>query len=131
MYQVLLYTHLGTVLAAFPIGGWLLLNPKGTRVHRWLGKPYMALMFSTALISLALPATVGPSLLGHFGLIHLLSVLVLFNVVLAILAIKQGNVRSHRNHMVGVYLGGIVVAGIFAFMPGRFMHELMQQLLFG
>ena len=125
MYQILLYTHLGTVLAAFPIGGWLLLNKKGTQSHRYLGKPYMALMVITGLASLAMPAAVGPTLLGHFGFIHLFSVMVLVNVPAAIWAIQRGNIAAHRGHMVGLYLGGILIAGTFAFMPGRLMHQVL------
>lgn len=125
MYQILLYTHLGTVLAAFPIGGWLLLNRKGTQAHRWLGKPYMVLMFITGLASLAMPSAVGPSVLGHFGFIHIFSVLVLYSVPMAIIAIKNKDIAAHRGHMVGLYLGGVLIAGAFAFTPGRLMHQLL------
>ena len=61
IYQALLYTHLFTVLAAFPIGAWLLLNRKGTKVHRYLGRPYVGLMMITAVASLAMPAALGPN----------------------------------------------------------------------
>ena len=125
MYQIFLYTHLITVLIAFPIGGWLLLNRKGTKAHRYLGKPYMVLMLITGFASLAMPAALGPTLFGHFGFIHLFSVLVLFSVPAAIMAIKRGDIAAHRGHMVGLYVGGILIAGTFAFMPGRLMHQVL------
>ncbi|NKC00695.1 MAG: DUF2306 domain-containing protein [Pseudomonadales bacterium] len=125
MYQILLYTHLSSVLMAFPIGGWLLLNPKGTKSHRLLGKPYMALMFITGIASLLMPATLGPTLLGHFGFIHIFSLMVLYNVPMSIYAIRRGNVRAHKSNMVGLYVGGILIAGSFAFMPGRLMHQVL------
>ena len=40
----------------------------------------------------------------------------------AIYSIRRGNVAAHRGHMVGVYVGGILIAGSFAFSPGRLLH---------
>ena len=37
----------------------------------------------------------------------------------------RGNVRGHRNAMLGLYLGGIMIAGTLAFMPGRIMHAVV------
>jgi uncharacterized membrane protein len=31
-------------------------------------------------------------------------------------------VKSHRNNMIGLYVGGLIIAGSFAFMPGRLLH---------
>jgi len=39
-YLPLSYLHMLTVLPAFFIGTFLLLNTKGTRMHRWLGEVY-------------------------------------------------------------------------------------------
>jgi uncharacterized membrane protein len=52
--------HLFTVLPAALLGAYLMLKPKGTPVHRLLGKVYMVLMLTTATLSLLIPATVGP-----------------------------------------------------------------------
>ena len=125
LYSTLLAIHLTTVLIACPIGAWLLLNTKGTTAHRWLGRPYMALMTITAIASLMMPAFVGPKLFNHFGFIHLFSLLVLWTVPTSILAIKRGDVRAHRSGMIGMYCGAILVAGAFAFMPGRLMHNVL------
>ena len=121
-YLSLAYAHLGTVLPCFLIGAWLLLRRKGTPVHRRLGRVYAALILFTALVTLPMPAAVGPRVLDHFGFIHLFSVLVLVSVPAAIYSIRRGNVTGHRGHMVGVYVGGILIAGTFALMPGRLLH---------
>ena len=125
MYQFLLNTHLFTVLLAVPVGAWLLFNRKGTKLHRTLGKPYMALMFITGIASLLMPASVGPQLFSHFGFIHLFSLLVLYWIPVSLWHIRRGNVAAHKGSMIGVYVGGILVAGTFAFMPGRTMHQLL------
>ena len=121
-YLSLAYIHLATVLPCFLIGGWLLLRRKGTPVHKRLGRVYAVLIVFTALVTLPMPAAVGPRLLDHFGFIHLFSVLVLICVPAAMYSIRHGNVAAHRGHMVGVYVGGILIAGTFALMPGRLLY---------
>ena len=122
-YIQLAYLHLATVVPAFFIGTFLLVNRKGTPSHRLLGRFYMVLMLVTAVITLFMPAEVGPSLLGHFGFIHLFSVLVLCAVPAAYLGARKGNLKQHRGYMIGVYVGGLLVAGAFAFTPGRLLHS--------
>jgi uncharacterized membrane protein len=118
----LAYWHLATVLPAFVIGSVMLLRRKGTQPHRALGRVFMLLMAATAAISLCMPAQVGPQWLGHFGFIHAFSLLTLYLVPTGWLAARRGDIRVHRGRMVGLYVGGLVIAGGFAFMPGRLMH---------
>ena len=121
-YHQLSIVHLTTVLPAFLIGTYLLLNPKGTPRHKSLGAIYMLLMMITAGLTLFMPAKVGPTLLNHFGWLHLLSGLVIYSVPAALFAARNGNIRAHRLFMLGLYLGGIIVAGSFAFAPGRMLN---------
>ena len=85
----------------------------------------MVPMLTTALLSLLIPAAVGSQLLGHFGAIHLLSLLVLYSVPGAYIAAKKRNVPAHKSHMIGVYVGGVLVAGLFTLAPGRYLHQLL------
>jgi uncharacterized membrane protein len=121
-YIQLAYLHLATVLPAFLIGTYILFIRKGTPKHKMLGKIYVSFMLLTAFITLFMPAVVGPTILNHFGYIHLLSLLVFVTVPLAIIAIRKGNVRAHRGHMLGMYIGALLIAGSLAMMPGRLMH---------
>ena len=127
-YLQLTYLHLLTVLPPFFIGAYLLLSKKGTSIHKFLGKIYMVLIFFTAIVSMFLSAKVGPAFLGHFGFIHLLSILVIVSVPMSLLAVRRGNIRDHKKSMVGVYVGGILIAGTFAFSSGRFLHEFVTNL---
>jgi uncharacterized membrane protein len=122
-YTQLAYLHLATVLPAFAIGALQLLRRKGTAIHKLLGKIYMGLMLATGLITLLMPAKVGPQLLNHFGVIHVFSLLTLLNIPIAYFAIRRGNVRAHRAAMISLYIGGILIAGTFALMPGRMLHH--------
>lgn len=122
-YLELAYLHLATVLPAFLIGSVLMGARKGTTAHRAWGRAYLLLMLVTALVSLAMPARVGPQFLGHFGFIHLLSLLALVSVPLAWRAARKRQVPRHRRFMIGLYCGGLLVAGAFALAPGRLLHQ--------
>ena len=83
----------------------------------------MALMFSTAILTLFIPAQVGPMVWGHFGVLHLLSFLTIYTVPIAIYSAKSGNIKRHRRAMLVLYVGGIVIAGAFAVLgEGRYLH---------
>lgn len=122
-YILLVYLHLATVVPAFFIGTYLLLYRKGTRAHKLLGKVYMLIMLLTASITLLMSSALGSVLLNHFGFIHLFSLLVLYSVPAAYIAARKNDIKAHRNNMIGVYVGGILIAGAFAFMPGRLLHS--------
>ena len=122
-YTQLAYMHLVTVVPAFFVGALQFLRRKGTSTHKRLGKIYMGLMLATGLITLTMPARVGPQFLNHFGFIHLFSLLTLVNVPIAYFAARRGDINLHRAAMIGLYIGGILIAGTLAFLPGRMLHE--------
>lgn len=124
-YEQLMYWHLTTILPAALLGGLLLAFAKGTPFHRLLGKIYMVLMLLTAVITLFMSAEVGPTLLNHFGFIHLFSVLVIVTVPRAYIAAKNHNVQSHKYSMLGMYIGAVLLAGSFTLMPGRYLHGVL------
>jgi uncharacterized membrane protein len=74
-----------------------------------------------------MPAYVGPRLVGHFGFIHLFALLVLYSVPSAYYYARNGNIAKHRQKMIGLYVGGLLIAGSFAFMPGRLLNQWLFQ----
>lgn len=119
-----IYLHLSTVLPAFVIGTYIMLNRKGTARHKAIGKIYLPLMIATAITTLFIPAELGPRFLGRFGAIHALSVLTLFCAPAAFIYARRGNITAHRNCMIGLYIGALLIAGSFAlFTPGRRLHD--------
>ncbi|OEF56334.1 hypothetical protein A1OU_16340 [Enterovibrio norvegicus] len=119
----LVYFHLVAAVTSFFIGSFLLIRQKGSSVHKQLGKVYMLLMLATAISALFIPAQVGPQVFYHFGYIHILSLVTLYTVPEAFFAIRRGDIKKHRNAMVILYVMALVVAGAFAFMPGRLLHS--------
>ena len=122
-YIQLAYFHLATVLPAFVLGALQFLRRKATPSHKLLGKIYMVLMLATGLITLAMPAKVGPQLLHHFGFIHIFSLAALIDIPIAYFAARYRNMRVHRAAMISLYVGGILIAGTLAFLPGRMLHR--------
>ena len=44
---------------------------------------------------------------------------------LAVLRARRHQVVAHRNTMIGLFLGALVVAGLLTLVPGRVMHEVV------
>ena len=120
-----MFLHLYTVLPCVFIGGFLLIIKKGTLIHKKLGRIYMVLMLFTAIVTLFIPAYVGPTIFNHFGWIHLFSLLTIWTVPTAYLAIRKGNVKAHKRKMLLLYFGALIIAGAFTLMPGRYLHNVV------
>jgi len=117
--------HLASVLVALPLGMSQLLLPKGTVRHRTVGYIWLALMVFTALVSFAIH-TINP---GGLSPIHLFSVATLVGAPFIALSARHGEVERHRRWVFGVMGGGLVVAGLFTFIPGRALGNLVLALL--
>lgn len=116
--------HLATVLPAMVIGAYLILvSRKGAPHHRALGYLYLTLMTVTALSTLFIHEVSPHGFMG-FSVIHLFVPLTLFGVVGAISGARTHNLRRHKSAMLGLFFGGILVAGALAFMPGRVLHAV-------
>ena len=117
--------HAATVIPAFFVGTWqIFLSKKGARAHRAIGYLYLALMTITAIAALFIHALMPKS--PFFGLspVHIFVPITLFGVASALYGAWTHNIRAHRNAMIGTYIGGLLIAGSLAFMPGRIMHRV-------
>lgn len=120
-----MYWHLATIVPCVLLGGVLLILKKGTRLHVIAGRIYMFLMMATSTIVLFMPAHVGGyRLFNHFGWLHIFSVVTLYTIPKSYLAIKRGDVKSHKWSMMMLYFGAILVAGSFTLLPGRYLHTV-------
>ncbi|UYN95938.1 MAG: DUF2306 domain-containing protein [Enhydrobacter sp.] len=111
--------HLASITVAFVLGTWLMLRPKGSAPHRALGTIYIALMVVSAISTFWVRGLAQ----GGFSPLHALSVFVLFALPYAWWAARRGRLRAHRGTMIGVYLGGIWIAGLLTLLPGRLLHR--------
>jgi uncharacterized membrane protein len=118
--------HVATVIPAFLIGTHqIFFSRKGAPFHRALGYIYLTLMTITAIAALFVHSVMPRGPFFGFSPIHLFVPLTLFGVVGALRGAWTHNVPMHRRAMLGVYIGGILIAGSLAFLPGRVMHSVV------
>lgn len=113
--------HLATISAAFVIGSWMMMRPKGTPPHRVLGMSFIVLMLVSAVSTFWVRGIAN----GGFSYLHLLSIFVLVALPYAWIMARRGRLRAHRCTMIGVYAGGIWIAGLFTLLPGRLLHKVV------
>ncbi len=111
--------HIAAALAALLLGTVQLVGIKGTGLHRLIGWSWVGAMVTVAVSSLFI-RQINP---GSFSLIHLLSGWTLVALPMALFAIRRGRVTSHARGMTWTFVGGLIVAGAFTFLPGRLMWE--------
>src|SRR5262249_48601019 len=112
--------HVFTVVPAFFLGTWqIFVSHKGAPWHRKLGYVYLALMTVTAIAALFIHQIPAIDIVYGFGPIHIFSLVTLFGVVGALRGAWSHNIRLHKRSMLGVYIGGLLIAGSFALLPGR------------
>jgi uncharacterized membrane protein len=112
--------HLTAALTALAIGIALMMRVKGTGLHKILGWTWVIAMGITAVSSLFIRGINH----GHFSFIHLLSGWTIVALPGAVYAIRRGKVAAHRRAMTGMFVGGLLLAGLFTFIPGRLMWSV-------
>jgi uncharacterized membrane protein len=114
--------HALAAMAAFAIGIAQLSAPKGTLRHRAVAWLWVALMFVVAASAFFVHTI---RLWGPWSPIHLLAIFTLFMLPIAVLEAHRHHVAQHRTAMISLFLGALVIAGIFTFYPGRIMHAVV------
>ena len=109
--------HVATVLPAIPLGGYLLLAPKGTKMHKMLGKIWVALMLATATSAIFIQSS------GGFSFIHLFIPMTFIASYKLVATARRGDMKGHKKEILSLYLGALTIPGIVAFaLPGRLMN---------
>jgi len=122
---LVVYVHFIAALAAMAIGAVQLARPKGTRGHRVVGRIWAGLMAVVAVSSLWMPAFL------TFTWIHVFTLLVFVALPLALYSAHRGEIAGHAKGMRGLYAGGVIVAGVLAFVPGRVLGNLLWKGVWG
>ena len=110
--------HVAAAVFALVLGAVLLLLPKGTGFHRALGWSWVASMIVVAVTSVVMIADMRA---GGVNALHVFTAVTVLSLWGGLTGIRRGNVRQHAGSMVGLYIGGLIIAGFFAFVPGRVM----------
>jgi uncharacterized membrane protein len=113
--------HAFAAMAAFALGVVQLAAPKGTLPHRAIGWAWVALMVVVATSSFWIHEL---RIWDAWSPIHLLSVFTLATLPFAVLHARRHHVARHRKAMMAIFVGGLVIAGLFTFVPSRIMHAV-------
>jgi uncharacterized membrane protein len=106
-------------MSAFVLGAVQLFAPKGTLPHRMVGTVWVVLMLVVSISAFFIHQL---RTWGSWSPIHLLAIFTLVMLPLAVWLAYTHRVRQHRNTMLDLFFGALVIAGIFTFYPGRIMH---------
>ena len=118
--------HIISAFAALALGAALLSRRlKGDRAHRIAGWAWVSLMLTVAISSLWIPSFM------KLSWIHVFTLITLVSLPLGVYRARTHDVKGHRGTMIGVFTGGLVVAGLFALVPGRFLGNTLLRWLQG
>ena len=114
--------HVTTVVPCVPLGLYLLLAPKGGARHKQLGKLWVALMVITALSTLFIRDGM------QLSWIHIFVPITLRACYLIVAKARRGDIKGHRNEIVSLYLGALMIPAVWAFL---IENRLMATMLYG
>ena len=61
---------------------------------------------------------------GPWSPIHLLAIFTLIMMPIAVMHARRHRVVPHRAAMISIFVGALVIAGLFTLLPGRIMHDV-------
>ena len=111
--------HAYAAMSAFALGVVQLAAPKGTLPHRTLGWVWVTLMLIVSVSAFFIHQL---RLWGQWSPIHLLAIFTLVMLPVAVTAAHRHDVKRHSRTMIGIFVGALLLAGLFTFVPGRIMH---------
>jgi uncharacterized membrane protein len=114
--------HAFAAMTAFALGVVQLSAPKGTLPHRTLGWIWIALMLVVSISAFFIHQL---RMWGEWSPIHLLAIYTLIMLPVAVLAAHRHEVARHRRAMIGLFVGALVIAGLFTLWPGRIMYAVV------
>jgi len=97
--------HAALAGVAVVLGAGILWGRKGQLMHRALGWIWVLLMATVAGISFAIHRPDG------FSCIHGLSGFTLVSLAIGVCLARTHRVRAHRQHMIALYLGALLITG--------------------
>ena len=113
--------HAAAAIAAFALGLVQFALPKGTTRHRLTGWLWVMLMVIVSVTAFFIHEL---RVWGPWSPIHLLAIFTLIMLPLAVLHARNHRVANHKRAMVSIFVGALIIAGLFTFVPGRIMHAV-------
>lgn len=112
--------HLAAAVVALVIGAMLMLMRKGVTFHRRAGWLWVSAMSIVAGSSIFITGVNG----DRWSFIHMITGWTMIALPLAVIAARRHDVKQHRRFMMGMFYGGLIIAGGLTFIPGRTMWNV-------
>ncbi len=120
--------HAFGAMAGLVLGTVQLIAPKGTLPHKALGLVWIVIMAMVGISSAFIYQPTGPGdpFWARFTPIHLFTLLTAWGLVHGVILLLRGgpSMRFHSRPFIGLFIGGLIIAGILSFLPGRIMHKV-------
>jgi uncharacterized membrane protein len=127
--SLVVQVHAFGAIAAFVLGLIQIMAPKGTLPHKTIGVVWIGIMVVVAASSAFIlrPSTEGAPYWERLSFIHLFIPITAIGLVSGLRLLLRGGpaMKRHSWPFISVFIGGLVVAGALAFLPGRIMHEVV------
>lgn len=114
--------HVAAAMVTVVLTLLIFTRARGTRAHRFLGWAWVVAMAVVAVSSFWIYTI---RLIGPFSPIHFLAVAIIVGIFSGVRAARGHRVADHRNTMLSMVWGGLIIAGGFTFLPGRIMHAVL------
>ena len=115
-----LQIHIAAAMVALLIGVVLLAGVKGNGLHRTLGWTWAVAMATVAITSIFIRLIND----GALSFVHLFTGWTIIILPMALYAARRHEIANHRARMTGLFLGALLIAGMFTFFPGRLMWRV-------
>ncbi|MFM8574736.1 MAG: DUF2306 domain-containing protein [Limnohabitans sp.] len=118
-WTAVIIAHATLAAIAVLLGSVLLVMRKGHNMHRLMGWTWVLCMAAVAGISFAIRRPDG------YSWIHGLSVFTLASLCIGVMHARRHRVKAHRTHMVALYIGALLITGLFTLLPGRLIGSAL------
>lgn len=116
--------HFLSALPALIVAPFSIWGRANRRTHKVLGYIWVSAMTVLAITGLFIPSH-NLAVIGHFGPIHLFSVFALWGITRGVWFARHGRIDDHRQAMRWTWFGSIGLAGLFNFIPGRMVNQMV------
>jgi len=114
--------HVVAAILAISIGPFSILRKRRDNLHKTLGVIWIAAMLVVATTALFINEI---RMIGPFSPIHVFSIITYHGLWRAISHLRAGRYLAHGRAMKSLYLSALGIAGLFTFLPGRRMNQVL------